>query len=90
MCLLEFGGEGGKRRTSLESVDLLHRVPLGAVALLQLCDLDLLAKLLEISLSAGVCRGPLARGLVDELLLDLAHVLVALDHLGEVIGWSRE
>lgn len=78
------------KRTSLENVDLLHGIPLRAVALLQLGDLHLLAELFEVSLPAGVCRGPLAGGLVDELLLDLAHVFVALDHFRKVIRGTGE
>lgn len=76
--------------TPLEKTDLLHRVPLLARSLLQLGHLHLLAELLEISLSACFCGCPLACCLVDELLLDLAHVLVTLDHLCKVVCWSGE
>jgi len=82
------GGRG--IRTPLQQVDLLQCLPLRLVALLQLRDLHLLAEFLQIALPARVRSGLLARGCVDQLLLDLAHVLVALDHLGEVVGWPRE
>lgn len=76
--------------TSLEKLDLVQGILLLATPLLQLGDLDLLSKLLEISLSSCFGRGLFARRLVDQLALDLAHVFVALDHLGKVICRTRE
>jgi len=76
--------------TSLEKLDLVHGVLLLATSLLQFCNLDLLSELLEISLSSCFGRGLLARCLVDQLALDLAHVLVALDHLGKVVCRAGE
>ena len=76
--------------TSLEKLDLVHGILLLATSLLQLGNLDLLSKLLEISLSSCFGRGLFARRLINQLALDLAHVLVALDHLGKVVCRARE
>ncbi|KAF2838049.1 hypothetical protein M501DRAFT_1011710 [Patellaria atrata CBS 101060] len=71
-------------------IDLFNRIPLRLIPLLQLRDLDLLAEFLEIALSARVAGCFLARGLVDQFLLYLPHVLVALDHFGEVVCRAGE
>jgi hypothetical protein len=76
--------------TSLEKLDLVHGILLLATSLLQLGDLDLLSELLEISLSSCFGRGLFARCFVDQFTLDLAHVLVALDHLGKVVCRAGE
>lgn len=83
-------GRMGSARTPLQQVDLLNGVPLLLGALLHLRNLDLLSELLQIALLACLGGCLLASSLVDQLRLDLAHVLVALHHLGEVVGRSRE
>jgi hypothetical protein len=80
----------GSARTPLQQVDLLNGVPLLLGALLHLRNLDLLAELLQVTLLACLGGCLLAGSLVDQLRLDFAHVLIALHHLGEVIGRSRE
>lgn len=82
--------ENKEELTSLEKLDLVHGILLLATSLLQLGDLDLLSEFLEISLSSCFGRGLFARCLVDEFALDLAHVLVALDHLGKVVCRAGE
>lgn len=76
--------------TSLEKLDLVQSILLLTTSLLQLGDLDLLSKLLEISLSSCFGGSLFACRLVDQLALDLAHVLVALDHLGKVVCRAGE
>lgn len=76
--------------TSLEQLDLVQSILLLATSLLQLGDLNLLSKLLEISLSSCFGRGLFACRLVDQLALDLAHVFVALDHFCKVVCRARE
>ena len=71
--------------TPLEGLNLLKRLLLLLGPLLQLGDLHLLAELLEVAQLAGLGGGLLFVGLLDELLADLLDVLVALDHLGEVL-----
>jgi len=78
------------KRTPLQCIDLLQRLPLLLLPLLQLRDLHLLTELLEVALPAGLRGRLLRRGLLVQLLLDLVHVLVALDHLGEVVARPRE
>lgn len=77
-------------RTSFQGLDLLHGLLRLLGTLLELGDLDLLAELLQIPLLPRLCAGLLARRLVDQLRLDLRHVLVRLHHLGEVVRGSRE
>lgn len=76
--------------TSLQSLDLLEGLALGLLALLELGDLDLLAKLLEVAQLAGLGGGLLVGRLLDELGLDLFHVRVLLDHLGKVVLGAGE
>lgn len=76
--------------TSLEKLDLVQSILLLATSLLQLGDLDLLSKLLEISLPSCFGGSLFACCLVDQFALDLAHVLVALDHLGKVVCRAGE
>jgi hypothetical protein len=78
------------RLTSLEKLNLVHGILLLATSLLQFGDLNLLSEFLEISLSSCFGRGLFARCLVDQLALDLAHVFVALDHLGKVVCRAGE
>lgn len=82
-CFCEVGQ--GQVLTSLEGLDLLKGLALGLLPLLQLGDLDLLSELLEVPQLPGLRSGLLVGGLLDELGLDLLHVGVLLDHLGEVI-----
>ncbi|KUI57949.1 hypothetical protein VP1G_10963 [Cytospora mali] len=52
--------------------------------------LDLLSELLKVAQLPGLGRGLLVGGLLDQLVLDLLHVAVVLDHLGEVVLWAGE
>ena len=82
------GRQRGKIHTPLQILNLLQRIPLLLRPLLQLRNLNLLAKFLEISLFPRFSSGFFARSLINKLLLDLAHVFIALDHFCEVICWS--
>lgn len=76
--------------TSLEVLDLVEGITLGLVSLLDLGNLDLLSELLEVAHLASLLGGLLIGSLLDELGLDLLHVGILLDHLGEVILGTRE
>lgn len=71
--------------TALEDIDLVQCILLLLVPLLLLSNLDLLAELLEITLLARIRRGLLACSLIHHLGLDLAHMLIGLDHLRKVV-----
>lgn len=60
------------------------------MALLELCNLDLLSVLLEVAHLARLGSSLLVGSLLDELSLDLFHVGVLLDHLGKVVLRARE
>lgn len=83
-------GRKGGEHTLLEGLDLVKRLPLRLVTLLLLGNLDRLAELLEITLLAGLGGGLLVGGLLDQLGLDLLHLAVALDHLGEIVIGAGE
>lgn len=76
--------------TPLEALDLLECVLLRLGALLQLGNLDLLAELLQVAQLARLGGRLLVGCLLHQLRADLVDVLVALDHLGEVVRGARE
>lgn len=78
------------RRTSLEQLDLVHSLLLLFAALLELGNLDLLSELLEVPELPCFLRPLFPLGLLQELALDLAHVLVVLHHLRKVVDRSLE
>ena len=80
----------GRVLTSLEVLDLVEGLALLLVSLLELGDLDLLSELLEVAQLAGLLGSLLVGCLLDELGLDLLHVGILLDHLGEVVLGTRE
>jgi len=82
--------QGINEHTSLQLLHPVEHLPLLALALLPLLDLDLLAELLEVALAARILRGPLAGRRVHQLLLHAPHVLLALHHLRKVVSWPRE
>lgn len=60
------------------------------MTLLHLGNLHLLAKLLQVTELASLGGRLLVGRLLDQLGLDLLHVLVLLDHLGKVVLGARE
>jgi len=76
--------------TSLEVLDLLKSLTLGLLSLLELSNLDLLSELLEVAQLASFLGSLLVRCLLHKLSLDLLHMSILLDHLGEVILGTRE
>lgn len=76
--------------TSLEVLDLLKSLTLGLLSLLELSNLDLLSELLQVAQLASLLSSLLVRRLLHKLSLDLLHMGILLDHLGEVILGTRE
>ena len=78
------------KHTLLQCIDLLKGITLLLRTLLQLGDLHLLAELLQVTLAARLGGSLLAGCLFVQLLLNLVHVLVVLDHFGEIVTGAGE